>query len=469
MKKQFIRIFSIITSIVLALTCAACGAKVEYYSYYEDVPGGNKSSSSGSAASDEQSSTDSNSVSGNSQASQSGSSGNLTVDQFLNSMPSNLRGTTIKMFFWDDLRSTVYKTALENFQKKTGIKVEIEIADKQTYDATLAARITAGKSPDIVKCIDNNIGTVSNLQPITSSGYNFNDSAWDKELMKLFTYNGKCYAVNVQDSPNKNMGIFTYNKKALKRANMSGEDPYTIWKKNPSDWTWSKFWSMCDKFVKANGSKEGYYGSTWGTEDGYVKAFGVSLWRYDPDAGKVVNCSNTAESIKRYGELIDAINNKWSTSVADSTAFASGKILFNWGYSSSAEKAAIDHESLRKGDNLGFVPMPTDSTYTPLFETCAYGIPVGAKNAAAVPYLIRALFSPESVNENDFYFNEEAKTVVQSVIKKNNFFYGNGYLYQVWQDMIRGNSANVKSVIDSYQGVINDQVNLDNNKLTKLH
>lgn len=469
MKNRIIKILSLLTCAITVMSCAACGAKVEYESYYEDVPNGNSGGNSSAVSSEEPASVDGDSSSAISSTSSSTNNSNLSVDAFLESMPSKLRGSTIKMFFWDDLRSTVYKTALENFQKETGIKVEIEIADKQTYNTTLAARISSGKSPDVVKCIDNNAGTVSNLQPITSSGYDFSDSKWDKNLMKIFTYNGKCYATNVQDSPNKNMGLFVYNKKALKRANMSGDDPYTIWKKNPSAWTWSKFWDMCDKFVKANGNKEGYYGSTWGTEDGYVKAFGVTLWRYDTDAGKFINCSNTDESVKRYGELINAISKKWSTSVIDVTSFNSGKILFSWTYSSSAEKASTAYESLRNGNNLGFVPMPIDSAYTPLFETCAYGIPVGAKNAAAVPYFLRAIFSPESVDEKSFYYNDEAKTVVESVIKENKFFYGNGYNYDIWQEMIKGTGTNVKSILDAYQGVINDTVSLENSKLSKLN
>ncbi len=475
--KKISRVLSILLSISLIFMCAACGAKTEYESYYEDVPGevagGDETTVSDndtqSEAPKESNGTQSKVSSGSTSTANPTVKDNMTPDEFLDTMPTKLRGSTIKMFFWDDLRSTVYKTALNKFQQKTGIKVEIEVADKPTYQSTLAARISAGKSPDVVMCEDNNVGTVSNLQPITNSGYNFKDNAWDKKLMQMFTYNGKCYAVNVQDSPNKNIGIIVYNKKALKRANLSKDDPYTLWKSNPSKWNWSKFWSMCDAFVKANGGKEGYYGSTWGTEDGYVNAFGVSLWRYDGEKGKTVNESNTAESIKRYGEIVDAINKKWSTSVVDVTGFESGKILFSWTYSSTAEKMGVGNESLKKGNNLGFVPMPTDSTHTPMFTTCAYGIPVGAKNAAAVPYFLRYIYSPESLDEDEFYFNEEAKTVVKSVISKNEFFFGNGYNYAVWQDMIKGTGANVKSVIDSYQGMINDTVKIDNNNIAKLH
>ena len=484
MKKSILRLLSLTISIIMIFSCVACGAKVEYESYYEDVPTGNSDNTSNNTSantSDDTSvntSVDSGEIEDNSTTSKPTSSvneggptgkTNLSVDEFIAAMPSKLRGTTIKMLFWDDLRSTAYSSALNEFQKATGIKIEIEIANKDAYQTTLASRISSGQSPDVVKCIDNNVSSVANLLPITDSGYDFGDANWDKNLMKMFTFNGKCYAFNVQDSHNKNFGIITYNKKALKRANMVKDDPYTIWKNDPSKWTWNKFWSMCDAFVKANNGKEGYYGSTWGTEDMYVNAFGVALWRYDHNSGKVVNCSNTAESVKRYGEIIKAVNNKWSTTVYDGTGFSSGKILFNATYSSIAENNSSICLELKKGDNLGFVPMPVDSTYTPLFETCAYGIPVGSKNAAAVPYFIRYIFSPESIKESEFYFNEEARAVVSSVIKKDKLFFGNGYNYNVWQEMIKGTDANVKSVLDSYQGMINDNVADANNSISKLH
>ena len=68
--------------------------------------------------------------------------------------------------------------------------------------------------------------------------------------MKDYTFNGKCYAVNLNDSAISDVSVIYYNKKALQDAEM--EDPYQIWKKNPKAWTWEKFWSMCEQFVNAN-------------------------------------------------------------------------------------------------------------------------------------------------------------------------------------------------------------------------
>ena len=470
-KSNLLRLSSAILSLAFVISAAGCkssnGKTVSseiVWTEEEIVESGNNSgSSSQGGASESQADSKTSSASGSKTPS------NASRQAFIESMPSKLKKTTIKVLFWDDLRNTVYKSALKEFQEKTGIKVEFEIASKSVFDQQLASRISAGKSPDLVKVIENNVSNVSNLQPITASGYDFNDSCWDTEIKRDFTFNGKCYAINVKDSPNRNIAILLYNKKALKRANMTADDPYTVWKKNPSAWTWSKVWSMCDNFVKANNNREGYYGITFGVEDGYPRCFKGTLWRYDSSKGKVVNCIKNNETVKAYETIVDAISKKWSTSTFDNQSFEAGKVLFSYSYSSISEKDNGGNSALIEAGNLGFVPIPTDSTVQPLFEYAAYGIPVGAKNAAAVPYLLRYIFSPDSVDSNSFYVNNEAKTVVEAMIKRGNFFFGNGYNYQIWQELISGTSSNVKSVLDSYSGQIDSTVAENNSNIAKLN
>ncbi|GEM_PF-977602 len=395
-----------------------------------------------------------------------GAATSLTPDQFLAKMPAELKGTTLTFFFWEDLHHTAYKGAVEAFEKKTGITLKTEIANKAEYYSQLAARITAGQSPDLVKVIENNIGNITNLQPITNSGYDFNDIGWDKELMHDFTYNGRIYATNVQNTPNRNMAVMLYNKRALSRAKL--EAPYEIWKKNPADWTWDKVWEMCEDFRTAMGNKDGYYGITFGVEDGYPRSFGAAFFRYDPSQGKFISLMKKSETAKRYEILVDAVNNQLSTSVWDSVGFEQGKVLFNWGYSSTLEKDNTTYAAMKKSGILGFVPTPTDSTEQPLFEYCAYGIPVGSKNAKAVPYFLRYAFAPETNDLDNFYISEEAREVCESMIKKGNFYFANGYNYSIWQQMLQGTASNVKAILDSNAGMIDDTVAIANMQLTNL-
>lgn len=394
----------------------------------------------------------------------SGKPTSLTRDQVMQSMPANLKGTTIDFFFWEDPKNTISRDAIAAFEKATGITVKTEIANKQSYTTQLAGKIAAGSAPDLVKLVENNMSYVANIQPLANSGFNFNDTAWDTELMKNFTFNGRVYATNVKNSPNQNMAVILYNKRALQKAEM--EDPYEIWEKNPSDWTWDKLWEMCDTFLKANRNREGYYGITFGIEDGYPRSFGSVFWGYDPSSGKWTNYMKDAEVVKRYEILIDAIGKNYSTSSWDSRAFTMGNILFAYTYSSSLEKESTAFSSIR--ENLGAVPIPTDSTHQPLFEYSAYGIPVGADNAAAVPYYLRYVMAPESYDLNDFYMNDEAKKVVDSMASRGNFFFGNGYRYDVWQELLKGTASQVRTTLDANYGIIDDLCYQYNDQMSTL-
>lgn len=115
------------------------------------------------------------------------------------------------------------------------------------------------------------------------------------------------------------MAVMLYNKRALSRAKL--EAPYEIWKKNPADWTWDKVWEMCEDFRTAMGNKDGYYGITFGVEDGYPRSFGAAFFRYDPSQGKFISLMKKSETAKRYEILVDAVNNQLSTSVWDSVGF----------------------------------------------------------------------------------------------------------------------------------------------------
>ena len=396
----------------------------------------------------------------------SGKKTSLTADQFLAQMPSELRGTTINFLFWEDMKTRPYKAAIDEFEKKTGIRFNTVYATKDEYHTQLAALITAGNAPDMYKVFYNLPAYCTNAQPIDkATGYDFNDAAWDTQLMKDFTFNGRTYAANVQGSPDRNVYIIIYNKKALKRAGLSDQDPYTIWKKNPKDWTWDKFWDLCDQFVKANNNEDGYYGtSMW---EGYVVAMGGGYDRYDSSKGKMVNLVNSNATVKGFQTVLDAISKKWATHTGDSTAFTSGKQLFSCSYSSIIEKNN-GYDILAKQGNLGAVPLPTDSKYTPIMEYSAYAVPVGAKNAAAVPYFLRYVMDPKNHNLNDFYIDDEATAVAKVVNAATNNFYAVAWSYDINQALRAGTSSQVKSVLDSYVKTVQNGIETETKAMKNL-
>lgn len=389
----------------------------------------------------------------------------LTRDQVMAKMPAKLRGTTINYFVYTDPKNTNQKDVVEAFEEATGITLQVEIANKQQYNTQLAAKISSGSSPDMVIRITNDIDSVFNLQPITNSGFDFNDTAWDKDLMKDFTFNGRIYAANLENSPSHNIAVILYNKRALRKAEM--EDPYEMWKNDPNEWTWDKLWSMCDTFLKANRNREGFYGITFNVDDGYPRSFGAGFYRYDPTAGKYINLMKSTETRKRYEILIDAMEKSYVSRTSDASAFTMGYILFAFSFSSAISKSGVAAYSTL-GNDLGSVPVPTDSTYMPLFEYCAYGIPVGAKNAEAVPYYLRYVMDRQSYDVNDLYLNEQSADIIEYSLSRGNYYLGFGSRWAVFNALTKGTSAQVKSTLDSYYGEIEDLCLVANERIKNM-
>ena len=386
-----------------------------------------------------------------------GKTTSLSAAQVLAKMPK-AKVKELKVCCWEDYRNTAYGNALEEFEKRTGVKVKPQIITKDSYDNEVAALISSGNSPDLVLMIRTTTSSIKNLQPISNSGYNFNDTAWDQNVMEDFTFGGKTYAMALKNSPKQNVCVILYNKKALKKAEM--QDPYQIWKKNPKDWTWDKLWSMCETFVKKNKNKEGYYGIGFGIQDSYFRSFGVGLLGFNPKTGKYESYIDKPGTVERYTTLMDKIDKGLASKASDGNSFVMGYTLFNMVYSSMLEKANTQLSQL--DGYLGSVPVPTDSTTVPGFEYCAWGIPIGAKNAEVVPYFVRWTFGPDLYDMSKFYKDEQAKTVVEDMLKRGDMCMIDGWRWDVWNALTSSSSSQVKTILDSYKSRVDDEVAIAN-------
>lgn len=395
-----------------------------------------------------------------------GKTTSLTRDQVMAAMPASVKNTTLKFFCWSDLKTSTYGDAIREFEKKSGIRFETEICTKDQFSSQLAGKISSGSSPDMCLSFDNSTSYMKNLVSIDKSGFNFNDTAWDKALMDSFTFGGRTYAMNIQDSPNKNMGVIYYNKKALRKAEMTDKDPYKIWEKNEKDWTWAKLWSMCEEFLKANRNRDGYYGMNLPSSRLYANCFDASFFNYDAQKGQWVNLMKSSVTAKRYEELVDKVNKKYCTEADNGTAFTQGQTLFQFGFSSTMERDQTVGAAL--GDNLGIVPVPSDSTHMPLYEYYAFSIPIGAKNAAAVPYFVRYVCDPKTYDLSTFYKTPEARKAIEASMKRGNFCYGQGWKWNIWNEMVKGTSSQVRSILDAHSGEIEDMVFEQNETIKTL-
>lgn len=461
MLKKYVRLLSLIIALISIVTSfSGCKKKTEEDSEFSDYYVVVDSQTKETVKSKE------NDVSKNSDKSGNNSVSANSCAAFMKSMPEKLKGTTITYFYWWDPKTQMEKETIANFEKTTGIKVKTEVASYSEFTTQLAAKISAGNSPDIVRLLSNAMYQVNSLQPITNSGYDFSDDVWNKQLMKDYTYNGKIYATNLNQEHTAILDpwILYYNTKTIKSNDL--EDPYTIWKKDPTSWTWEKLWSLCSQFLDNNGHKTDYAGLQCGNM--YTRTFGARYYDYDSDAGKWVNLMGDSTLVSAYQDQI----NKFSTGLMSTepglTGLERGKLLFLGHGPFPARKRDENFATLKKNGTLGCVPVPTDSKYQVLYEYTAFGIPQGAKNIEAVPYYLRYVLDKANYNMDQVYENAQMKEVVEYAISSKKMFFGENEIYELKSKLMSGTAEQVKGTLDAYSGQVEDRVKQYNEQIKYL-
>ena len=466
------RIGCALLAVTLLSSMAACknsdDALSDGYSYYEEVitstitnPKDDKDESK-----DTQSNVSSN-VSSTTQKEENNKTTSYSRDEFISKMPSKLKGSTITYMYWNDPKAQMDGEAITSFERATGCKVDCQVVSYDSFQETLAAKISAGNAPDLVRLLGNVSWQITSLQPITNSGYNFNDTAWDNQLMKDYTFNGNCYAVNLKDSAISDVSVIYYNKKALQDADM--QDPYEIWKKNPTSWTWDKFWSMCQEFVDANRGKAGYAGATFEYNDSYVRAMGGYILNYDSSKGKFVNGSKLDSTISSWKKTLEMREKGLLLDTHSEISFDQGKTLFFLSGPFSARAKDARQSALKSRNRLGVVPMPTDSKHQVMYEYTAFGIPEGAKNAELVPYYLRWVLDKKSYNMSEVYCTPEAKEVVEYSCSQNNRVYAySAGAKNVITALSEAGSSQVKATLDSYSASMDEFIAEENDRISNF-
>ncbi len=342
----------------------------------------------------------------------------LTRDEVVAKIPATLKNTTVTYFCWTDPHYRMEKSALAEFEEKTGIKLVYEPVSANTFYDDLAARIAAGNSPDMVRNRYTDVYALANLQPIENSGFDFSDPVWDNDIVDMYTFNGKRYGMNTRNSPLVEMTMMYYNRKALGDAGL--EDPYTLWKNGK--WTWSKFWEMCEAFVQSKSGQSGCYGAAFEQKSAYVATRATDFIRFNTSTNQYVRNTNNPELCTAWALTKEKADNGLLVFGNFFNDFSNHKILFFASDTRTCRTLEPRARILKAQNYLGTVPMPTDNTtkYTPLFEATAFGIPKGAKNAAAVPYLVRYITDQQSYDMSDVYYDEQARIAVAAALAREN-------------------------------------------------
>lgn len=492
MKNTLKSILALAMVICMILTVAGCGDKKNetasddandaFFTEAETTDGSTTESTTStqtqSTTSNQQSQTQSTTSQGT--TSQGGNTVTTTVPKentiggkswkdVLAGMPKNLRGTTLVMYNWNP--ATEYTGApavMDSFQKQTGIKVEWRTINYSQYFTKLPALIASGENiPDMARTRGPVPSWVQNYQPLSNSGYDFNDDAWDKNMMELYTFNGKTYCTTLQNTHIGSIDLIFYNKAIIDKQNY--EDPYKLWK--AGKWTWEKYLSMVedakeDGFLGANGER---------MFTGYLNARGIS-GAISYNGKQYTSNWLKKDFLKAHQELGDLFNKDNLFSFGGEETFNAGKILFYTGTAVHMRKKNSYFGNLKAANTVYAVPYPTMSGQKTYYqghgEAEAYGIPKGAKNAAAVPYFLRYFLDGSNYELSTYFGNTQNLEVYNWCMNQKNKVYGYGYPSGVGAIAEGGiqvqTGAQMKSFIDANKGLVDKMVKEYNDQAKQI-
>ena len=247
------KIVCLLLVLALAAGCGSSGNSSDEWIYSEIVitgDGETDGTQSGDASGTDNVSTGSNGSSsttsgGKGGPSGSGSSGGVN--------PEDYRGTTVRYATWIDPKTAEDGPVVDDFTKKYGIKVQVDMVPQSTYVNEIAGMIASGNSPDVF--FDNCFfpSSLSVLQPIDAMKLDLSDSIWEKGILEMSKFGGKSFLVNTVGNIWSEVDCVYYNKKIFADNNIRTPEEYY----EAGKWTWAAL-TKCMTDVKNAGYIGGY-------------------------------------------------------------------------------------------------------------------------------------------------------------------------------------------------------------------
>ena len=411
---------------------------------------------------------------GNSGGSVNLSEYDLDSEAVLNSMPEDLKGTTIKFLNWYDPMQREEGAVIKAFEQKSGCEVEIIIKQYGSeYNEALASSVALGDAPDVIRMKAPLIANLKALQPISNTGFDFSDKAWDKGTQETYSVNGVQYGVNLKYSPFFLPTLMFYNTKTIEEYGI--EDPYELWKEDK--WTWDKLDEICSEWVKMSEENMGVAVLPYGDAPAMTK--GVDWVTYD-GSKYTVDLTNK-DILDAWTYTLENKKNRIFCEPQDGFDKATPTTLFAAMDATAIQSSSQYYSKTRRRGDLGVVPYPTwttkDEYYVPMMEDLAYGVPIGAKNAKAVPYFLAYYldFSNYDTTGTNFFFSEQAKECYMDLMSMpNRFLNTSSYImsseggYNNVMIFRTVDPAQLTPHLQEREYIINDQITQVNDALSKL-
>ena len=383
----------------------------------------------GDAGSDDKGSNNSGDKGGSSGSSSSGkkvpefnSTKSTAMERVLKQVPSDLKGTKIKMFVWWT-PGTDDKNKAAAFNKATGIKVSYENAVMDKYQTNLSAKIMGGNPPAIAAIVNEWYPqpiTRGLMQPITNTGWKFTDKVYATSLMEQFSYNGKKYGIALKTGTNCTFQVMFYNKNILKQSGVT-KDPYQLWK--AGNWNWDTCLNIAKKCTKKLAGDKQQYGLSLVGQYYWMLSAGQDFVKVGKD-GKLTNNIKNSAVRNAWNYSWDII---WKEGVVDTSfkgqdPFYQNTVAMLGGgsYLMQAEASRKNYvpQNMKAG-TWGVVPFPSPKGQTPVAaaDGTVWGFPTKVKGdqlQAAAWYLCYYLDDMYNTNmKKSFYSNNQSWEVMK--------------------------------------------------------
>lgn len=409
--KKFSKLISIVLVIAMLMGFAAgCGSNEEdeLYSYYEIVE----------EEEDDTASTESANKDTQSEGKQTGDKTDKPGDKI--EVAPNLKGTTVKVLWWQPLMDSE-KKVIKEFENKTGMKVEVKnTTNAGTYGEFISASLAAKEGFDIA--MFNNIdfpGRPTNyFQPLNNiKGFDINDAAWDKAVMDTQKIKGNYYGVNINGSNHTEYICMFFNESMFKKRGV--KTPREYWE--AGNWNWDTFLDCAKAMTyKENGVQVyGYVNRGAGYITYWTQAAGTDFIKFDGNKfTSNLSDAKLLETIKYYNEFGSKLK------VMDSNT--------TWGIPSFRQGEAAMHSvisyAMRKDSSTKFnqmtdtidavpFPMPKGAKQVAIVDSTLFGVLKGAKNAEGAIQFLRYFLDPKNYNMSANFINKNLEKTFNELAK----------------------------------------------------
>ena len=382
-------------------------------------------------------------------------------------------GTEITYATWRNPEQYEDGPVVAEFEKKYGIKVNVDIISESEYTNKVIGRIASKNAPDVYFSTYTFPYCIEALQPIDAAKLNLNESIWDKSLIDLATVNGKTYLVDTVGNIWKDEDMVFYNKKIFRDNGWTTPEEYY----EAGKWNFETM-TKCMKQVASLGTD--YIGGAVHLE-GLIHSAGASVISLKD--GKFVNgTTNTVtQDIMRWAA--EGMKEGWLSTTSVYTAlnqFPSGKVGIATLHSFGLKKTGYLRSM--KASDIGFTYLPSwkgnDVSATSFVR--GWGICKDASNPVAAGIFLRYYLDVNNYDSSSAFISKEAesfffKLTSTSSAKKNFYFcYGSGVtgvtgkesaVADYIQKPAHSDPTQVVKEISSYQGQIAADIEKLNQKL----